>query len=80
MPGMPFIQIQNYIANKVVLEIIGFTLDLIGKVLMGVAVYFVHKRIMKEEKIDKMVLKKRKKDSGFRYYFNNDRIFNAITS
>lgn len=59
---MPFIQIQTYIANKVVLEIIGFTLDVIGKVLIGVAVYFVHKRIMKEEKIDKMVLKEIKKE------------------
>ena len=59
---MPFIQIQNYIANKVILEIIGFTLDVIGKILIGVAVYFVHKRIMKEEKIDKMVLKEIKKE------------------
>ena len=45
-----------------VLEIMGFTLDVIGKILIGVAVYFVHKRVMKEEKIDKIVLKAMKKE------------------
>ena len=45
-----------------ILEIIGFTLDVIGKILIGVAVYFVHKRIMKEEKIDKAVIREMKKE------------------
>jgi len=44
------------------LEIIGFTLDVIGKILIGVAVYFVHKRVMKEEKINKVVLREMKKE------------------
>ena len=44
------------------LEIIGFTLDVIGKIFIGIAVYFVHKRVMKEEKINKVVLKEMKKE------------------
>ena len=32
--------------------------------MIGVAVYFVHKRIMKEEKIDKVVLKEMKKEKN----------------
>ena len=44
------------------LEITGFTLDVIGKILIGVAVYFVHKRIIKEEEIDKVVLREMKKE------------------
>lgn len=37
--------------------IIGATFDVIGKVLIGVAVLLVHGHIMKEHKIDKMVLR-----------------------
>jgi len=47
-----------------VLEIIGFTLDVLGKILIGVAVYLVHvhKRIVREGKIDKLVIKRMKKE------------------
>lgn len=47
------------------LEIIGFTLDVIGKVLLGITVYFVHRRIVREGKIDKRVLKEMQKEKGF---------------
>lgn len=40
-----------------ILNIIGFTLDLIGKGLLALSVYFVHNRIVKEKKVDKIVLK-----------------------
>lgn len=46
------------------LEIIGFTLDIIGKILIGVAVYLVHRKVIKEEKIDKVVFKEMKKEKG----------------
>lgn len=38
------------------LNLIGFTFDVIGKVLLGVAVLLAHRRIMEEHKIDKKVL------------------------
>lgn len=45
-----------------VLSFIGFTLDVIGKVLLGISVYLVHSRIMREKKIDKKVLKEMQKE------------------
>jgi len=39
-----------------VLTIIGFTIDVIGKVLLGLSVYFVHSKVAREGKIDKKVL------------------------
>ncbi len=39
------------------LSIIGFTSDVIGKVLLALSVYFVHSRVVREKKIDKAVLK-----------------------
>jgi len=44
-----------------VLEIIGFTFDLIGKILLGVTVYLVHTRIMREGKIDRAVIREMQK-------------------
>ena len=40
----------------------GATFDVIGKVLIGIAVLFVHKHILEEHKIDKDVLKQMKKE------------------
>ncbi|PIN76105.1 hypothetical protein COV18_00635 [Candidatus Woesearchaeota archaeon CG10_big_fil_rev_8_21_14_0_10_37_12] len=37
--------------------IIGETFDVVGKILIGIAVLLVHKRVMKEHKIDVVVLK-----------------------
>lgn len=48
-----------------VLAIIGFTLDGMGKVLLGVTVYFVHTRIIKEGKVDKKVLREMQKERRF---------------
>ena len=45
-----------------VLEIIGFTFDLIGKILLGVTVYLVHTRIMREGKIDRAVIREMQKE------------------
>lgn len=47
---------------KMVIEIIGFTLDVIGKVLLGVSVYLVHSRVVREGKIDRAVLTEMKKE------------------
>ncbi len=45
-----------------VVAIMGFTLDMIGKVLLGVSVYLVHTRIIRERKIDQTVIKTMKKE------------------
>ena len=37
--------------------LLGTTLDVIGKLMIGVAVLFVHRKIVREKKIDKKVLK-----------------------
>ncbi len=42
--------------------IIGATFDVIGKILIGIAVLLVHKHILREHKIDKDVLKQMKKE------------------
>jgi hypothetical protein len=36
---------------------LGLTLEVIGEVLLGLSVYFVHKRVIKEHRIDNEVLK-----------------------
>lgn len=41
----------------IVIELIGFTLDMIGKILVGISVILVHTRVMRERKIDKLVIK-----------------------
>ena len=38
------------------LEIIGFSLDVLGKVLLGVTVLLAHRRIVQEHRIDRQVL------------------------
>lgn len=40
--------------------ITGATFDVVGKVLIGVAVLLVHRHVMKEHKIDKDVLREMK--------------------
>ncbi len=35
---------------------IGWTFDIIGKILLGVSVLLVHQRIMREHKLDKSVM------------------------
>lgn len=44
------------------IEIMGFILDLIGKVLVAISVYLVHNRIMKEHRIDRRIIKEMKKE------------------
>jgi hypothetical protein len=36
---------------------LGLTLETLGEVLLGLGVYFVHKRVIKEHRIDNEVLK-----------------------
>lgn len=40
-----------------VLSIIGFTIDVMGKILLGISVYLVHSRVTREMKINKNVLR-----------------------
>lgn len=42
--------------------LIGKTLDVIGKILLGIAVLNVHKRLFKEHKIDNVVLREIKQE------------------
>jgi len=42
------------------LELFALTFDFLGKVLLGIMAILVHKRIKKEHKIDKEVLKEMK--------------------
>lgn len=42
--------------------LIGSTLDILGKVLLGLTVIQVHTRVMKEHKIDELVLKAMQKE------------------
>lgn len=42
--------------------VIGATFDVIGKILIGVTVLFVHGHVIKEHKIDKDVLKEMKRE------------------
>ena len=46
---------------------LAFTLDLIGKILIGVAVIKVHGKLGYEKKIDKKVLKSIKKEKWWTY-------------
>ncbi len=39
------------------LSLAGFTADIIGKVLLAISVYFVHRRVLREGKITKNVLR-----------------------
>lgn len=41
-----------------ILFIIGFIIDAIGKIILGMAVIFVHGIVLKEKRIDKKVIKK----------------------
>ena len=45
-----------------ILEAIGFTLDIIGKILIAISVFLVHNRVMKEKKIDKIAIKEMKRE------------------
>lgn len=43
-------------------EVVGFTLDVLGKVLLGVTVLLAHRRIVKEHRIDQEVLTEMKRE------------------
>lgn len=45
-----------------ILEIIALTSDVLGKILLGVSALLVHKRLKREQKIDKKVLKELKRE------------------
>lgn len=45
------------------IEVVGFTSDVIGKILIAVSVLLVHRRLLKERKIDKITLKEIRKES-----------------
>lgn len=49
------------------IEQVAFTLDLIGKILIGIAVVRVHGRVGREGKIDKKVLKSFMKEKWWTY-------------
>lgn len=42
--------------------VLGYTFDVLGRILIGIAVLFVHKHIMREHKIDQDVLKEMKRE------------------
>lgn len=42
--------------------LIGFILDMLGKVLLALSVFLVHNRVMKERRIDKRVIKGMRKE------------------
>lgn len=44
------------------LAILGLTLDFVGKALIGLTVLMVHRRLMKEHKIDVRVIRELKKE------------------
>ncbi len=44
------------------LVVIALTLDVIGKVMLGFTVLFVHRRLMKEHRVDREVLKEMKQE------------------
>ena len=44
------------------MNLIGVTFDVIGKILIGITVLLVHKRVMKEHRIDKYVLREMKRE------------------
>jgi len=49
------------------IENLAFTLDLIGKILIGVAVVRVHGKVRHEKKIDSKVLKSIKRERWWTY-------------
>ncbi len=49
------------------IEQIAFTLDMIGKILIGIAVIRVHSRVGRERKIDSRVLKSIKNEMWWTY-------------
>ncbi len=44
------------------LSVIGFSLGVLGEILLGISVYLVHSRVIRERKIDKKVLKEMKRE------------------
>lgn len=42
--------------------VVGATFDVIGKILIGITVLLVHRHVIKEHKIDKVVLKEMKRE------------------
>ena len=47
------------------IDILGLTFDFVGKVLIAVTALLVHRRVKKEGKIDKSVLKEMSLEQGF---------------
>jgi len=45
--------------------LVATTFDVIGKVMIGVSVLFVHRRIVREKKIDKSVLREIRSERWF---------------
>jgi len=43
---------------------IGFTLDIIGKILIGISVLMVHRRVMQEKKITSSIVRKMKQEQA----------------
>lgn len=44
------------------MSIIGLTFEMLGSILIGIAVLLVHRRIMKEHKIDRKVIQEIKEE------------------
>ncbi len=46
------------------LFVVGATFDVVGKILIGISVLIVHKRIMNERKIDRRIIAEMKKEQA----------------
>lgn len=44
------------------IDLVPATLDVVGKILLGISVLLVHRRMLKERKIDEQVLKEMKNE------------------
>lgn len=53
---------RSLIQNRNDWEIVGFTLDVLGKVLLGITVLLAHRRIVEEHRIDREVLTEMKRE------------------
>ncbi|MEW6617731.1 MAG: hypothetical protein AB1333_04955 [Patescibacteria group bacterium] len=51
--------------------VVGATFDVIGKILIGIAVLLVHGHVLKEHKIDKAVFKEMKREQVLGLYTAN---------
>lgn len=44
---------------------VGFTLDVIGKILVAISVLFIHRRVAKEHRIDRKIIREIRRESAW---------------